>query len=164
MIADGRRGAAHSTLTLAAWVRRRNGLPLGAPGSLSNMLRRSLGARSFAAFWRYWNPIFGYLLARHVHAPLLRVTPAAFALVATFVVCGALHDAVTMLVRGAGAFLFTPWFFFLGLGVLAGEALHMNLSRLPFPVRVLINLAYVAAALALALAVRAPLAELTAIG
>ena len=36
------------TLTLAQYVRNRNGVPLGASGSLGNMLKRSLGAGSFA--------------------------------------------------------------------------------------------------------------------
>ncbi len=43
--------------TLAESVRRPSGVPLGARGSLRNMLVRSLGAGSFAEFWRYWNPM-----------------------------------------------------------------------------------------------------------
>lgn len=39
-------------LTLALYIRRRNGVPTGARGGLRNMLHRSLGARSFAGFWR----------------------------------------------------------------------------------------------------------------
>jgi hypothetical protein len=34
----------HGHLTLAQYVRRRTGVPLGASGSLRNMLHRSLGA------------------------------------------------------------------------------------------------------------------------
>lgn len=34
-------------LTLSAYVKRRNGVPLGASGSLQNMLVRSLGAGTF---------------------------------------------------------------------------------------------------------------------
>ena len=47
------------TLTLEAYVKHRNGVPLGASGSLENMLVRSLGAGTFAKFWQYWNPIWG---------------------------------------------------------------------------------------------------------
>jgi len=57
-------------LTLAQYVRRRNGVPLGASGSLRNMFYRSLGAGSIAGFWRYWNPVFGYYLGRYIYAPL----------------------------------------------------------------------------------------------
>jgi hypothetical protein len=49
--------------------------------------------------------------------PLKRVLPSTAALVGTFVFCGALHDLVATAVRGSMAFFFTPWFFFLGLGV-----------------------------------------------
>ena len=84
---------------LGEYVRRRNGVSLGAAGSLRHMLVRSLGAPSFGAFWRHWNPILGYGLSRYVYAPLRRLMPSAPAMVTTFVVCGALHDAATMIVR-----------------------------------------------------------------
>lgn len=139
-------------LTLSRYILRRNGVPAGAPGSLRNMLHRALGAPTFAGFWRHWNPVFGYLLGRHVFAPLKRVMPAAPALVATFVACGALHDLVTMAVRGAPAFLFTPWFFFLGSGVLLARALGWDLSGRAWAVRAAANLCYLAACLAITLA------------
>ncbi|MEJ8569382.1 hypothetical protein [Elongatibacter sediminis] len=138
-------------LTMGEYVKRRNGVPAGAPGGLRNMLERSLGAKSFAVFWQYWNPIFGYALGRYVFAPLKRALPPAVALVITFVVCGAVHDLVTALVRGSPAFLFTPWFFFLGLGVVLARLTRMDLSRLPWGIRASVNLAYVASCLGLAL-------------
>src|SRR3546814_14946088 len=95
--------------SLSQSILRRNGVPAGARGSLRNMFQRSLGASTFAGFWRHWNPVFGYALGRYVFAPLKRAVPSALALVATFVVCGAIHDLVIMAVRGAPAFLFTPW-------------------------------------------------------
>jgi D-alanyl-lipoteichoic acid acyltransferase DltB (MBOAT superfamily) len=128
-------------------------VPFGAKGALGNMMQRSLGARSFAGFWRYWNPIFGYGLGRYVFVPLKSVTPPALALVVTFVVCGALHDLVTMLVRGSAAFLFTPWFFFLGVGVLLGGAVGMDLSGRPWSVRAAVHLAYLSICLLLAVMV-----------
>lgn len=141
-------------LTMGEYIHRRNGVPTGAPGSLRNMLQRSLGARSFAVFWQYWNPIFGYTLGRYVFAPSKRMLPPAIALVFTFVVCGAAHDLVTTLVRGSLAFLFTPWFFFLGLGVVAGRFVRMDLGRFPWGIRASANLAYITACLGLALLVR----------
>lgn len=118
------------------------------------MLERSLGARSFAVFWQYWNPVFGYTLGRYVYLPLKRFLPPFLALIATFVVCGAFHDLVTTLVRGSLAFLFTPWFFFLGIGVVLGRLLRMDLSGYPWAVRAGANLAYVVSCLLLALAAR----------
>lgn len=139
---------------MGEYIRRRNGVPAGTPGGLRNMLQRSFGARSFAVFWQYWNPVFGYALGRYVFAPSKRVLPPAAALIFTFVVCGVAHDLVTTALRGSVAFLFTPWFFFLGTGVVAGQVVSLDLSRFSWIVRASINLAYVAICLGLALAVR----------
>lgn len=150
---DPDRRTAKRPLTLARYIRRRNGVSAGARGSLRGMLYRSLGAPTFAGFWHHWNPVFGYALGRYVFAPLKLALPPAAALVATFVVCGAIHDLVTMAVRGAPAFLFTPWFFFLGIGVLLGRAAGLDLSGWPWPVRAAANLGYVAACLGVTLAI-----------
>ena len=133
------------------YVHRRNGVPLGASGSLRSMLHRSLGAGSLEGFWRHWNPIFGYYLGRFVDSPLRRVVPRSAAQVLTFVVCGALHDMVTMAIRGSATFLFTPWFFFLGVGVVIGRLAGMDTMRHPWAVRAGINLTYIVACLALAI-------------
>lgn len=140
-------------LTLAQYIRRRNGVAAGSRGSLRNMLDRSLGAGTFAGFWRHWNPVFGYHLGRYVDAPLRSVIPPPFALIATFVVCGALHDLVTAVVRGAPAFLFTPWFFFLGIGVVLGRVLRLDFSGQSWLLRAATNLAYVAVCLVATLAI-----------
>lgn len=137
-------------LTLASYVRQRNGLPLGARGSMANMLRRSFGASSFAGFWRYWNPIFSYGLGRFVFAPVSRIAPRWLALIATFAASGLIHDAVTVAVRGSTAFLFTGFFLFAVLAVLAGEAIGMNLSRHRWGVRAAANAAYIGVSAALA--------------
>ncbi len=118
------------------------------------MLERSLGARSFAVFWQYWNPVFGYTLGRYVFSPLKRALPSSIALVVTFVVCGAVHDLVTTLARGSLAVLFTPWFFFLGIGVVAGRVARMDLGGYAWGARAAANLTYITACLVLALLVR----------
>ncbi len=141
-------------VTLAEYVHRRNGVPLGSAGSLRNMLARSFGASSFANFWRYWNPIFGYALARYVHSALQRLLPPALAVVATFAVCGAVHDLVTTLVRGSPAVVFTPWFVCLAVGALAGSAGRMNLEKLPWSFRAAINSGYLLVCLAASLGLR----------
>jgi len=141
-------------LTLAQYIRRRNGVPLGSSGSLQNMFHRSLGAGSFAGFWQYWNPIWGYGLSRYVYSPLKRVLPSTASLIMTFVVCGALHDLVIMAVRGSVTFLFTPWFFLLGVGVVFGHVVGMDFSSRPWLVRACVNLTYVGACLAGALIAR----------
>ena len=143
--------AKRSRLTLTRYVLARNGVPLGGSGSLQNMLRRSLGAASFASFWRFWNPIWGYYLARFVFRPSKRILPHPLALMFTFLVSGAIHDLVSTAVRGSATLLFTPWFFLMSLGVLLGEILDMDLSARAFGVRVAANLSYVGVCLWLAL-------------
>jgi D-alanyl-lipoteichoic acid acyltransferase DltB (MBOAT superfamily) len=101
------------------------------------MLRRAFGALTLAGFWRHWNPIFGYGLSRFVYAPLRRRLAHEPALFTTFVVCGALHDAVTMLVRGSGAFLFTPWFAGIATAILLADRLTLTLHVLGFGRRAL---------------------------
>ncbi len=123
-------------------------MPLGASGALSNMLRRSLGAGSLAGFWRYWNPIWGYYLGRSVYRPLRRLAPRPVALLTTFVASGAIHDVAATLVTRSLSVLVTPWFFFLGLGVLFGG--RLDYSKRPFALRVAIHVAYVSSCLALA--------------
>lgn len=142
-----------SSLTLRAYVRRRNGVPLGAPGSLSNMLYRAFGARSFDAFWQHWNPIFGYYLGRYVFVPSKRIMPVSLALLVTFVFTGVIHDLVTMAVRRDVAFLFTPWFLFLGTGVVIAKLTKMDLASTAWPLRAAANTAYLGASLALAVTV-----------
>ena len=142
------------SMTLAEYVRQRNGVPLGDSRSLRNMLIRSFGAGSFGQFWQYWNPIWGYGLGKYVYAPLQRFLPPAVALVMTFVVSGAVHDLATMAIRRTGAFLFTPWFFLLGIGVVVGRGLNMDFSERPWLVRAGINLTYLLVCLAVILLAR----------
>jgi len=84
-------------------------LRLGAPNSLRNILHRSLGAKSFAVFWQYWNPIWGHYLAKFVYSPLRKFLPAAVALVATFVLSGALHDLAASLIMRTTVFVWPLW-------------------------------------------------------
>jgi len=139
------------TLTLSEYVKRRNGVPLGASGSLQNMLVRSFGAGTFAKFWQYWNPIWGYALGRYIYAPLNQFLSASASLILTFAISGAIHDLVTMLVRGAPAFFFTPWFFLMGVVVVFGRLLKLDYSTHPFVIRVAINSGLVVACLMLTL-------------
>ena len=108
-------------LTLAQYVEQRNGVPLGDTSSLRNMLQRSFGAPSFAGFWQYWNPIWGYGLGKYVYSPLQRVLPAAIALIMTFVVSGGIHDLVTIALQSISdisiyTLVFPAWYWGYVLG------------------------------------------------
>jgi hypothetical protein len=133
----------HGDITLSAYVERRNGVQLGARGSLTAMLNRSLGADTLAGFWRYWNPIWGYYLARYVNAPLRRLMPPALAVIATFVVSGAIHDAAITAVTRSPTFLFLPWFGTVGLTVVFGSRLRIRYGFTAWSARAAINVAVV---------------------
>ena len=139
-------------LTLPLYIRRRNGVPAGARGGLRNMLYCSLGAGSFAGFWRHWNPLFGFLLGKYVFAPFQRIMPPGLALVSTFAFCGGVHDLVARAARGSAVLLFTPWFLLRAIGLLCGRAARMDLSGQRWVVRATANLAYGTGCLAATLA------------
>ena len=133
------------SITLAQFVRRRNGVPIGAPKSLQNMLSRSLGAKSFEVFWQYWNPIWGYYLSTKVYSPLTRFVSPVFAVVMTFAISGVLHDLAATLILRRPVFVCTPWFLLLGLGVVVGKKLQMDLSEYAWSIRATTNISYLAA-------------------
>lgn len=141
-------------MSMTDYVQYRNGVPLGASGSLQNMLVCSLGAGTFAKFWQYWNPIWGYALGRYVYEPLNQLLPSGVSLILTFIISGGIHDLATMLVRGTPAFLFTPWFFLMGLVVVFGRLLNLDYSNQGFRVRVAINVTFIVVCLMIAIGVK----------
>jgi len=124
-----------TTITLPQYVRLRNGVPLGHRKSMVNMLSRSFGASTLSGFWRHWNPIWSYGLSRFVHSPVRRFLPGPVAIIVTFLVSGLIHDAVIMLLRGAPAMVFTPWFALIAIVVAATDLAGLRLDRLSFAVR-----------------------------
>ena len=126
-------------------------MALRAAGSLVNMLHRSLGAGSFASFWRHWNPIWGHYVGRYINSQLRRFLPAGPALVVTFLLSGAIHDAAVILVSGSIRFLFVPWFGLLGLGVMLSSWIGFDYTSRVWAVRAGINVALISSGLGLAL-------------
>ncbi|WP_394205211.1 acyltransferase [Shewanella waksmanii] len=131
------------SLTLAHYVKRRNGVALGASGSLSNMLNNALGAGSFALFWHYWNPIWGYYLGRYVMQPTNRFLPHSAAVIITFAVSGALHDLAISLVKFNLVWPLTPWFSLMGVWVVLSNYLNIQYHRLAWSYRCSINLSVI---------------------
>ncbi|TLX48803.1 acyltransferase [Pseudoalteromonas phenolica] len=132
-------------ITLAQFVKLRNGVPLGHADSLKNMLSRSLGAGSFAQFWQYWNPVWGYYLSQFVYQPIKRFFGKSIAVVTTFFVSGFLHDLAIMLVKLQSSILLTAWFTFMGLTVVLSEAVKLRYGALPWFVRAQINIGFIGA-------------------
>ncbi len=144
----------HRTISLSEYVKKRNGVALGAPGSMSNMLKRSLGASSFNLFWQYWNPIWGYYLSRKIMKPLSQLFPIWLAIIMTFAVSGALHDLAITLVKWEFTFFFTPWFSLMSLIVLATKKFGISYQEHGWLIRASINIALVVFCLVLTLAVK----------
>lgn len=140
-------------LSLSAYVKRRNGVPLGAKRSMRNMLRRAFGAGAFPIFWHYWNPIWGFYLSRYVMKPLCRYLPPWLAVLMTFAVSGALHDLAVSLVKWQWTFVFTPWFLLMGVGVVLSKYYAVSYDAYPWLVRAALNLLMIAATLSLSIAV-----------
>ncbi|MEW9796555.1 acyltransferase [Alteromonas sp. CYL-A6] len=131
-------------ISLRQYVKRRNGVPLGHNDSMRNMLRRSLGATTFAGFWQYWNPIWSYYLTTRVFQPLKTVLPVPLAQLLTFIVSGAVHDIVISLVAGSAYIVFTPWFFLVGIAVLITNALRCSVSMLSINGRAMTHISLIA--------------------
>ena len=134
----------HRTISLSEYVKKRNGVALGAPGSMSNMLKRSLGASSFYLFWQYWNPIWGYYLSREIMKPLSQLFPIWLAIIMTFAVSGALHDLAVTLVKWKFTFFFTPWFSLMSFIVLVTKKFGISYQEYHWLIRASINFALVA--------------------
>ena len=126
-------------LSLKQYVKRRNGVPLGASSSLTNMLKNALGAKNFSQFWLYWNPIWGYYLATKIQKPLTQFLPHSIALILTFSISGLLHDLAVSLIKKETFFVCTPWFSVMSLVVIASQKLSMDMSKFPFISRAFIH-------------------------
>lgn len=138
------------SITLSEYVKKRNGVPLGASHSMRNMLWRSLGADAFHLFWRYWNPIWGYYLSRNVLKPVSAVVPVWLAVIVTFAVSGALHDLAVTVVKWRITLFFTPWFIFMSFCVLASQQFALSYRAYPWLARACINTAIIAGCMWLA--------------
>ncbi len=126
-------------MNLSQYVKKRNGVSMGHSRSLRNNLHRSLGAKNFAVFWNFWNPIFGYYLGTKVFKPLKQHIPDGLALVLTFVFCGMVHDTVTILIRGKLSLFFSVWFLIMGMAVLISKYISSDLSNKKWLFRAFIN-------------------------
>lgn len=131
-------------MKLSTYVLKRNGVPMGHSRSLRNNLKRSLGAKNFSAFWTYWNPIFGYYLGTRIFRPLKTFLPANIALLITFMVCGLVHDFVTILIRNELSLFFTVWFFYMGSAVVISQLYRYNLAHKSWVIRAFANIAVIA--------------------
>ncbi len=130
-------------MTLTEYIRKRNGVPVGSSKSLRNNLYRSLGAKNFSTFWKYWNPVFGYYLGKYIYKPLKKRMPLTISLLFTFIFCGLVHDLVAIMYRGKTSLFFTVWFALMAVAVLMTKYLKHDFNRQKWIFRALINLSII---------------------
>lgn len=131
-------------VSMSAYVKKRNGVPLGAKHSLRNMLYRSFGASSFAKFWNYWNPIWSYYLTKYVLRPIAAFAPAWIAVIVTFVVSGSIHDLAVSIFYQEIYIFFTPWFGLISLFVVLTEKFNISYANYRRSVRIFANSFFIA--------------------
>lgn len=131
-------------LTLREYVLKRNGVPLGARGSLVRSFRHSFGADSNAGFWKYWNPVWGFYLAKFVYLPLKKQVHWSVATLAAFAVSGALHDLAIGLAGKNMQGFFTTWFLVMGLFLVVSKRARIQYGSFGFTTRVFINASSIA--------------------
>ena len=141
-------------MNLSDYIKKRNGVPLGARNSFRNMMNRSLGAGKFSKFWRYWNPIWSYYLGKLIFKPLKTIFPSALSLILTFAFCGFLHDLVIMLLRWNFELLLTPWFLLMGFCVVIGDYAKIDYSKFTWIIRASINILIISSCLIIAYQLR----------
>lgn len=130
--------------TFAEYQRRRLGRRGPQWHQIVRMVGRSFGAPTFAAFWRYWNPLFGYYLYYRCYRPLIRIIPRPMAVIATFAASGVVHDLfATVAVQRPIAWC-TGAFTVFGVFVVAEEGVGWNLRRVPRWLRPLYHFALIA--------------------
>lgn len=108
------------------------------------MVRRAFGSPTFAGFWRYWNPLFGYYLFYRCYRPLVRVVPRAIAVILTFAASGVIHDAFASLAVQRPFAWCTAGFTLFGVYVVIEESAGWNLRKAPRWLRPLYHFALIA--------------------
>ena len=136
-------------LTLSQFITLRLGQSSSPARQLLEMLIRAFGAGSFDRFWRYWNPVYGYILYYWCYQPLRRYLPRWVCVLLTFAASGfVLHDLPfgwwVRLIRyfQTGHFpipFVALWFSLMGGLTLLARGARVDFSAWPFAVRVCIN-------------------------
>ena len=138
-------------ITLREYVKRRTGVPLGAKGSLRNMLYRSLGSKQFSEFWHYWNPIWSYYLGKYIFKPLRKKFTKNAAIILTFLISGLIHDLVVSAIFLKIVIIMTPWFILMSLCLVISNQFGIRINSSPWYYRALINICYISVCLFLTL-------------
>lgn len=110
-----------------------------------NFLKLPFGATSFAKFWWYWNPLYGYYLYYYCYKPLVRHLPRSIVIITTFIFSGAVHDLPFVILsafttKRLPSFTITLMFLFLGINVVVTEKWNVTFKEIPVIFRWFIHL------------------------
>lgn len=132
-------------LTFNEYLRRRDyKVPMEAGNVIWRWFFVSFAQPAFGGFWRVWNPIFGYYLAK-LYRRLGGNRNRLIACVATFAACGFGHDLFNIITRSWDKFNLKVTFTFIMFGVLVAATSPLRIQRfmrnLPWYANVVVNVA-----------------------
>ena len=79
-------------MTISQYLNRIIGTSFG-KNYLQISIKKSFESRNFQSFWRNWNPVVGYYLAKYINKPILKMSNASISSFFTFLISGfLLHD------------------------------------------------------------------------
>ncbi|NVO20824.1 MAG: hypothetical protein HXX13_14075 [Bacteroidetes bacterium] len=118
-------------------------------GQLQKSVEKAFHARSFKLFWRYWNPLLGYILSKYIYKPLSKIMSDRISTILTFIFSGLiLHDSWFMplcyfVFKKPVFFPVTIIFFCFGIVSVAEDSLKLRDHIENDKVHVLINMIYI---------------------
>lgn len=118
-------------------------------GLLNVSIEKAFHARSFKLFWRYWNPLYGYLLSKYINKPLSRKLNDKISTILTFIFSGlVLHDSWLMplyyiLFNKIIFFPVTIIFFCYAIVLVIEDTFRLRKNTTDDKIHVLINIVYI---------------------
>ena len=118
-------------------------------GLLNVSIEKAFHARSFKSFWRYWNPLYGYLLSKYINKPLSRKLNDKISTILTFIFSGlVLHDSWLMplyyiLFNKIIFFPVTIIFFCYAIVLVIEDTFRLRKNITNDKIHVLINIVYI---------------------
>ncbi|RXV59370.1 hypothetical protein DWB64_16025 [Fusibacter sp. A1] len=115
-------------ITMNQYISRRLDGVEGEIPRLIHMLNKCFKQKNFINFWKYWNPIYGYILGYYVRKPLRKIFPQKIARSLTLVINGMFHDIVVSLIIGRIFFSVTLLFIIYSLILVIEENFNIEMN------------------------------------
>lgn len=115
-------------LTMSQYISRRLDGVEGEIPRLIHMLNKCFTQKNFINFWKYWNPIYSYILGYYVMKPFRKIFPSKIARSLTLVVNGIFHDIVVSLIIGRIFFSVTLLFIIYSIILVIEEKFKIEMN------------------------------------